>query len=99
MADAKRITMNIHANRGYSAEQIDGAMRLGDILAAVEEAITEWGEDALVVTHDTDNRYGANYGALGNYGMLFEAEPNPECRYCGSELDDEGNCNFRHDGE
>lgn len=67
-----KVRMNHAGNRGYAADQIEGAMTLADLLAAVEEAIIEWGEDAEVVTFQTNNGHGANFGHLHEFD-LFEA--------------------------
>ena len=67
-----RINLNIDSNLGYSADQIERPMNLGDLLEAVEVAIVEWGEDAEVVIHQMNNRYGANFGKIADYDV-FEA--------------------------
>lgn len=66
-----KIKMNVSPNQGYGADQVTG-MTLADLRASIDEAITEWGEDAEVVTFDLGNRYGAKYGTLSSYDT-FEA--------------------------
>ena len=65
------VQMHFAGNRGYTAGQIDNKMTLGDLLAAVQEAVDEWGEDAELVLHQTNNGRGANYGALAATYDLF----------------------------
>lgn len=74
-----RIQMNFSGNRGYTADQIDTPMRLDDLLVMVQEAVEEWGEDAEVVMHQTNNGHGANYGHLERWADLFDSITCPEC--------------------
>ncbi|QDK02562.1 hypothetical protein PP304_gp123 [Gordonia phage Phendrix] len=67
MSDQTYAILNVSANRGYAADQAESRMTLGDLLAAVENAIGDFGEDAIVVTHDKDNRYGASWGKISAY--------------------------------
>lgn len=74
-----RIKMNISPNQGYAPDQIENPISLADLLEQVEQAIMEWGEDAIVVTRDASNRYGASYGNLAEGFDLFEsADDNDE---------------------
>lgn len=73
-----RINLNIESNLGYSADQINRAMSLGDLLEAVEMAIEEWGEDAEVVIHQMNNRYGANFGRIVSYDVFENPEDDEE---------------------
>ena len=68
-----RIKMNVNGNQGYGPDQIESPISLGDLLEQVQEAIMEWGEDAEVVLHQVNNRYGANYGNLVEGFDLFES--------------------------
>jgi hypothetical protein len=61
-----KVLLNHEGNLGYGPDQVQG-MTLGDLLAAVEEAVTEWGEDAEVVLQQTNNRYGACFGHLNRW--------------------------------
>lgn len=63
MTDTTKITLNVEGNLGYGTDQVEG-MTLADLKYAVEEAITEWGEDTEVVVFQTNNQYGAKYGRL-----------------------------------
>ena len=72
-----RINLNIESNLGYSADQIERPVSLGDLLESIEMAIEEWGEDAEVVIHQMNNRYGANFGQFASYDM-FDASDDDE---------------------
>lgn len=61
-------------------------MTLRDLLGLVQEAIEEFDQYAVVVLHQTNNQYGANFGRLSPW-QLFEAEESPECENCGTEYD------------
>lgn len=66
-----RIQMNVESNLGYAPDQIDQTITLADLLNQVQSAINEWGADAEVVLHQTNNAYGANYGRLlGGYDLF-----------------------------
>ena len=65
-----RIQMNVESNPGYDLDQINQPVTLASILQQVQDAIDEWGEDAEVVLHQTNNGYGANYGRLYDYGLF-----------------------------
>lgn len=68
-----RVQMNVEPHVGYSADQIETGTTLQELLEHVQEAITEWGADAVVVLNDPTNRYGAAYGRITcQYGMTFE---------------------------
>ncbi|WAB10112.1 hypothetical protein SEA_GRAVAILLIA_2 [Mycobacterium phage Gravaillia] len=68
-----KVLLNHTGNRGYGADQVTGIITLADLRAAVDEAIEEWGEDAEVVTYQTNNGRGANYGTLDDAAELFTA--------------------------
>jgi len=71
---AEHIIFNVSTNRGYSADQVlNETITLADLLAAVEQAIADHGEDKKVVLHNGDN-YGAAYGVLTPWVNLFEQE-------------------------
>lgn len=67
-----RVQMNVESNLGYAPDQIDRTITLADLLEQVQSAINEWGEDAEVVLHQTNNGYGANYGSLAGGYDLFD---------------------------
>ena len=64
-------------NTGYAADQIDGEWTLGALLDAVQAAIDEHGEDARIVTYQTNNGYGAQYGNLP-FDDLFTTDDDDE---------------------
>ena len=73
-----KVKLNHQGNLGYSADQIESRLTLAELLEQVQDAILEWGEDAEVVTLQTNNGRGANFGRLnGGYGM-FEADDDEE---------------------
>ncbi|AKF14337.1 hypothetical protein SEA_VINCENZO_75 [Mycobacterium phage Vincenzo] len=65
MSSNVTVIMATDNNQGYAADQVSTDMTLADLLAAVQEAIDTYGEDAKVVTKDSGQRYGANFGRLG----------------------------------
>lgn len=70
---AEQVLLAVDNNRGYAPDQITDSMTLRDLLNAVEQAIADFGEDAMVVTLDGGNRYGANFGAISIYADTFTA--------------------------
>lgn len=74
----KRVLLRHEGNLGYGSDQIETNMTLNELLEAVQDAIAEWGEDAIVVTHQTNNRYGANYGAISSWATFGGADPEDE---------------------
>lgn len=85
------VILSVDNCKGYAADQVESTMTLRDLLAAVEDAITEFGEDAIIATKDTGNRYGAQFGRLDQWGDLFtDAAPEDEdgvCPQCGYGTD------------
>lgn len=80
------VKMNFEGNLGYAADQVSNKMTLADLLTQVEEAIEKYGEDAEVVSFQTNNRYGACYGSLDQWSGLFTSdEDDVECEECGGE--------------
>lgn len=57
------VTLPIDDNQGYSADQVETNVTLQDMLEALQEAIEEHGEDAVVVLSN-GQRYGAGFGAI-----------------------------------
>lgn len=75
---ASHIIMNVSTNRGYAADQvINETITLGELLARVQEAVDNFGEDTKVVLHNGDN-YGASYGVLTEWVNTFEQEEEEE---------------------
>lgn len=89
---AKQITLNIHSNAGYSADQVvDRTITLQDLLEAVQQAVEDHGEDAKIILNEGQT-YGANFGYLSPFEELFTTEA-VDCEQCGSEIDTEdGTC-------
>lgn len=81
MSDHTFAVMNVSANRGYAADQVESRMTLGALLEEIENAIGMFGEDAIVVTRDRDNRYGASWGKLSTYDGLFDYNEDEEDAY------------------
>ena len=73
-----RVNLSIESNLGYGADQIERPMSLGDLLEAVQDAIDEWGEDAEVVIHQINNRYGANFGQIVSYDVFERSDEDSE---------------------
>lgn len=68
-----KVKLNAESNLGYSADQVEG-MSLGQLLDLVEQAVTEYGEDAMVVLFQTNNMYGANFGTLSQWQLFDTAD-------------------------
>ena len=62
--NTKRVILEVTNNQGYAADQVPTSVTLGDLLEEIQHAIELHGEDAVVCTQDTGNRYGANFGAI-----------------------------------
>lgn len=73
-----RVQMNVESNLGYAAGQIDRTITLANLLEQVQDAIELWGEDAEVILHQTNNRYGANYGKLAAYDLFSSSDDQDE---------------------
>lgn len=80
---AKTVLIGVNDNQGYSPDQIDTQVTLGALLASVQEAIEEYGEDAKVVVAN-GQRYGAGFGSLEVLGWgtdevsITDANPDDE---------------------
>lgn len=72
-----RVLLGISDNEGYSPSQIQTDITLADLLEHVQNAIADFGEDALVILSN-GQRYGAGYGRLISYGDLFESADDAE---------------------
>jgi len=66
-----QVLLSVSNNEGYAADQITTSMTLGDLLRQLEDAIREYGPDAMIVTVDSGNRYGANFGSILTYEDTF----------------------------
>jgi hypothetical protein len=72
-----KVLMNHQGNLGYGPDQVKG-MTLDDLLAEVEQAIEDFGGDAEVIPHQTNNGRGANYGALQRFELFEPADVEDE---------------------
>ena len=62
----KRVTMCVSNNQGYADDQPPTSLNLFDLQRMVERAIEDYGGESVVVTYDSGNRYGANWGSICN---------------------------------
>jgi hypothetical protein len=69
--EAPVVLLAVSNNQGYGPDQVEGSMTLGALRDALEEAINTYGEDAMIVTKESGNRYGARYGAVDIYADTF----------------------------
>lgn len=83
------VLLHINNNLGYAPDQIDSTLTLGDLLAAVEQAIADHGEDAVIVTEESGNHYGARFGNVEQYEDMFTSPDDEEDTWDTPE-DDEG---------
>jgi hypothetical protein len=79
---ARTVLISIDDNRGYSPEQIETKVTLADMLASVQEAIEQFGEDAKVVLFN-GQQYGAGFGRFQTQGwdpelVIGDAEPDAD---------------------
>ena len=73
MMTVTQVRLAVSNNLGYAEYQITEIMTLSDLLRAVEDAITEYGPDVMVVTADSGYRYGARFGSILTYEGTFAA--------------------------
>ena len=59
----KKIGIGIHANAGYSAEQVK-CVTLGELKDFIEELLEYNDESTEIFTVDSGNIYGAKYGEI-----------------------------------
>ena len=69
---AEKVILRINDRQGYSPDQIKDSITLGALLEAVEQAIADFGAEAMVVL-DNGDRYGATFGRLSVWEDLFVA--------------------------
>ena len=58
-----RVLLAIDDNQGYSPEQVSTDLTLGELIASLQEAAAEHGDDALVILNN-GQRFGASFGAF-----------------------------------
>lgn len=78
MSNPAEVLLSVNPNAGYGPDQITQGLTLGELLAAVEEAVELYGEDARVVT-ENGQRYGARYGFIHRDPIV----PAGTCEFCG----------------
>lgn len=78
---ARTVILGTDNSLGYAPDQISTAVTLADLLEAVQNAIEDFGDDAVVITMD-NARYGANFGALqtinGTEIQITDANPDED---------------------
>lgn len=57
-----RVAITVEGAQAHGAEDVYTDATLYDLLNLVQDAIDEFGYDAVVVTRDAANRYGAMFG-------------------------------------
>lgn len=62
-----RVLLAIDDNTAYVPEDVDTTLTLGELIAALQEAAEEYGDDAIVVLNN-GQRYGASFGAFRTMG-------------------------------
>lgn len=72
-----RVLLTIDPHQGYAADQVDSEATLGDLLDLIQDAIADYGSDALVATYSPGDRYGAAFGRLAPVGIAAAAETDP----------------------
>lgn len=60
---ATRVLLAIDDNQAYMPGDVETTLTLGELIAALQEAASEHGEDAIVVLNN-GQRYGASFGAF-----------------------------------
>ena len=91
---SNQVILSISNNEGYAADQVRDSMTLVDLRRAIDEAIENFGPDAMIVTEETGNMRGARFGSISTYEDTFSAvegdeddEDEFECPKCGSKHD------------
>lgn len=75
MTESPTVALQIEANLGYSADQIDTHMTIAELIERLEDAQEEYGGEAVLVIHQTNNRYGASFGRIEAFAdTLLPAE-------------------------
>lgn len=79
MQSIPTLILPVSNNEGYGAYQVYTTTTLAELLEAVEIAIDLYGNDAIIVTKDIGNRYGAQYGGLSlRLDDIYEADPDED---------------------
>lgn len=70
--DIERVILRVTDRQGYAPDQVTQTMSLYDLHRAIEQAIEDFGGDALIVT-DNGDRYGATFGGIDPHRDTFSA--------------------------
>lgn len=68
--ETETVILPIHNHQGYAADQIHSSMTLADLADMVDLAIERYGKDAIVVTKESGNRYGARWGSIDSFSEI-----------------------------
>jgi len=79
--------LSLNNNQGYAANQATNGMTLADLLELVEYAIEDHGEDAKIVTRDTGNRRGANWGSITLHSEIEASDDDKDDCDCDIDCD------------
>ena len=72
------VRLNLQGNLAFAAADVPGSgMTLGELLGDLQDAIDRYGEDAVVVTMQTNNERGAQWGRI-SYNPFDAADAAPE---------------------
>lgn len=63
-ATTDTVIISVNSNAGYASDQAENGVTLADLAEMISCAISEFGPNAQVVTEDSGNRYGANWGNI-----------------------------------
>ena len=84
---ANQVLLSVSNNEGYAPDQITGSMTLASLLQEVQQAIEMHGPDAMIVTMESGNHFGARYGSLSTWEDTFTAvDAEAECADCGGAV-------------
>lgn len=95
---AKTVLIPIDDNQGYAPDQISTRVTLQDMLESIQEAIDDFGSDALVVLHN-GQRTGAGFGRFQSYdGGIEISDASPDYDEDGNEYDTSADGKYGNDG-
>lgn len=76
----ERVILKVTDRQGYSPDQVTQTMSLYDLQRAIEQAIEDFGGDALIIT-DNGDRYGATFGGVDPWAETFTSVEQAEEAY------------------
>lgn len=76
----KRVALTVEGAQAHGAEDVYTDATLGDLLDLIQMAVEEFGSDAVVVTRDVANRYGAMFGRISPVDAVVEIEDEEDAR-------------------